>query len=239
MFRFFIPLLLAAYAAPLSAACTVQSGPTRAALLELYTSEGCSSCPPADRWLGALPHDSQHLVPLALHVDYWDYIGWHDQFANPLFSQRQRMLSGSGFVYTPQVVLNGQDYRNWRNGLDKAVALINRNPPKADIKLTLNADASGLDLSATSTTSEAGASLYLAVYENGLISTVTAGENGGATLHHDYVVRQWLGPYRPGQPVHANLVLKPEWKKQNLGVAAFVQTQGGDVLQAVAGKICD
>jgi hypothetical protein len=241
MIRFFIPLLLAAYAAPLSAACTVQSGPARAALIELYTSEGCSSCPPADHWLATLPHDPQRLVPLALHVDYWDYIGWRDPYAQPLFSQRQRDQSGSGFVYTPQVMLNGQDYRNWRSSaaFEHAVDVIHRSPANADIKLTMAASASTLDISATAASPHPNAALYLAVYENTLTSTVTAGENGGATLHHEYVVRKWLGPYSLESTVHASLALNPAWKKPDIGMAAFVQAKGGEVLQAVAGKVCD
>jgi len=87
--------------------CRAVSGPQTAALVELYTSEGCSSCPPADRWLsslgsgGAIP---KTLVPIALHVDYWDYIGWKDQYAKREFSLRQRKLSllqRMAFVYTP------------------------------------------------------------------------------------------------------------------------------------------
>ena len=103
------------------AECSVSSGTSRVALLELYTSEGCSSCPPADRWLSGLAAkgvNSERVVPLALHVDYWDYIGWRDRFAHPGFSERQRqmaVLGNSTLVYTPQVMLNGRDFRNWRN----------------------------------------------------------------------------------------------------------------------------
>ena len=100
-----------------AAQCTAQSGPGTAALVELYTSEGCSSCPPADRWLSTLSSaPSSSVVPLALHVDYWDYIGWKDPYAKREFSLRQRkltLLQRLALVYTPQVMLQGQDFRGW------------------------------------------------------------------------------------------------------------------------------
>ena len=99
------------------AACTATSPAHTLALTELYTSEGCDSCPPADKWMSGLAARGlgpDKVVPLALHVDYWDYIGWKDVFAQPQFTERQRMLSrlsGSTFVYTPQVVVAGRDFR--------------------------------------------------------------------------------------------------------------------------------
>ena len=107
-------LVGALLAAPVHAAqCVAQSGPGTTALVELYTSEGCSSCPPADRWLASLGkrHAPTALVPLALHVDYWDYIGWKDPYAKREFSLRQRKLSQlqrMALVYTPQVVVNAE-----------------------------------------------------------------------------------------------------------------------------------
>src|SRR4051812_45458497 len=97
-----------------AALCSVVSGPATAAVVELYTSEGCSSCPPADRWLATLGrrYSGTQVVPLALHVDYWDYIGWKDPYARREFSLRQRKLSQLqrlALVYTPQVLLAGAD----------------------------------------------------------------------------------------------------------------------------------
>ncbi|MCB1738986.1 MAG: DUF1223 domain-containing protein, partial [Gammaproteobacteria bacterium] len=100
----------------------VNSGPRQVALLELFTSEGCSSCPPADRWLSGLIDDPRlwrELVPVAFHVDYWDYLGWPDRFASREFSRRQRDHARSGGlsqVYTPGVVLNGAEWRGWHRG---------------------------------------------------------------------------------------------------------------------------
>ena len=132
-------------------ACTATSGPGIAALVELYTSEGCSSCPPADRWLSTLRESGPgpgRLVPLSLHVDYWDYIGWRDPFALPLFSARQRELAGihrARVVYTPQVVLSGKDYRGWGSGsrFAEAVRAVNATAARARITLELSAAGGG------------------------------------------------------------------------------------------------
>ena len=114
---FLFPALMASAETP---TCEVNSQPHRVALLELYTSEGCSSCPPADKWLSELSGiglDANKVVPLSLHVDYWNYIGWRDPYSSSQYTarqreqgQRNRLLS----IYTPQMVINGQDYRAWR-----------------------------------------------------------------------------------------------------------------------------
>src|SRR5579871_5557653 len=103
--------------------CRKESPAHTVALLELYSSEGCSSCPPADRALSGLKAAAQadEVVPLALHVDYWDYIGWTDRFAKPEFTQRQNLLAAeanSRAVYTPEMFLGTRELRNWHGQLD-------------------------------------------------------------------------------------------------------------------------
>src|SRR4030095_1399404 len=122
----------------------------------LYTSEGCSSCPPADRWLSGLGsrYPAGSLVPLALHVDYWDYIGWKDPYAEREFSLRQRKLTQlqrMAFVYTPQVMLQGRDWRRGEtSSFDAEVAPINAQPARARLQLAiLKADSGGLEVEAT------------------------------------------------------------------------------------------
>ena len=229
--------------------CTATSGPGTAALIELYTSEGCSSCPPADRWMSTLRASGlapDRLVPLGLHVDYWDYIGWRDPFARASFSARQREIAAtarSRVVYTPQVVLAGKDYRGWssRERFAEAVAAVNATPARARITLALKAGGAGMtELRATASVpareNREDAALYLAVYENGLSNHVSAGENRGATLNHDYVVREWWGPVAFDGP--GDLSLERSLSAQRLargGVAAFIQSRrSGDVLQALA-----
>jgi len=245
MMLMFSPLLSAAQ-------CQASSGPQRAALLELYTSEGCSSCPPADRLLSGIASQGigpERMVPLALHVDYWDYIGWADRFANPAFSARQRDLvrgAGGRTVYTPQFMLNGRDFRGMRGDtLTRGVDDINRKPAGADIKLTLKQIAKdSIEIAVSAMPKTTGnAVLYVALYQNDLSSEVRAGENSGVRLHHDYVVREWRGPIKLSANT-ANawqqvMTVKPDWIAAKMGVVAFVQDQSsGDVLQVLRIPLC-
>jgi hypothetical protein len=231
--------------------CVAQSGAGTAALVELYTSEGCSSCPPADRWLSSLGkrYPPGRVVPLALHVDYWDYIGWKDPYAKREFSLRQRKLSQlqrMALVYTPQVVLQGRDFRAWANGkaFDEALARINARPAKARLKIELfAADEQGLEVEASAELLQSApeAALYLAAYASRLESRVAAGENRGRILSHDYVVLEWLGPFpvKDRLTERRRLPLLPGAPAAGSGAAAFVQDRGtGEVLQALLRSAC-
>jgi hypothetical protein len=234
--------------------CSAVSGPQTNALVELYTSEGCSSCPPADQWLSRLKSQSKpigNIVPIALHVDYWDYIGWKDNFANPEFAKRQREMATLGHargVYTPQLAINGQDTRSWLSDarFKSEIASINRLPAKAEIRLTVNSQtAKSVQVTTGIKTAEAGPLVYyIALQENNLQSTVNAGENRGELLRHDYVVRQWLGPFKVGADGKINvsheIQLQPAWKQRDISVVAFVQNSvTGEILQALALGGCE
>ena len=137
-----IGLASAAHAA--AAVCSARTTERTTVLVELFTSEGCSSCPPADRWLSAVGMSAYvpgRVVPIALHVDYWDYIGWKDRFAQTRFSKRQRRIADirhEPVIYTPQVRVQGQDFRRWSGGgFDDAVAQINASPARAQIALSI------------------------------------------------------------------------------------------------------
>ena len=242
--------LMIVMTAPLASAaqCQANSGAQRVALLELYTSEGCSSCPPADRWLSGIASQGfgpERVVPLALHVDYWDYIGWPDRFARPVFGARHReqvKASGGRVVYTPQVMLNGRDFAGWRsNTLGREVPEINRRAAGADIALTLNPIAPDR-FEITSIANAKGASravMYVAVYQNDLSSEVRAGENRGVRLQHDYVVREWFGPINVGTPWKQMITAKPDWVASKMGVVGFVQDQSsGEILQTLQLPFC-
>ena len=232
--------------------CTARSGERTAALVELYTSEGCSSCPPADRWLSTLGgRRAGQVVPLSLHVDYWDYIGWKDPYAKAAFSRRQRKMSQlqrAAFVYTPQVLLQGRDFRAWGTpAFDDAVAAINARPAGATIALRI--DSIGKDRIQAEVRAQArgvvetDTALYVAAYENKLVSQVAAGENRGHTLAHDYVVLEWQGPFPVtggGEVVQRqSLALLPKAIPANSGVAAFVQNRRtAEVLQALMLPAC-
>jgi hypothetical protein len=244
--------LLLAFALPVTAAdtCSARSPAQRVALLELYTSEGCSSCPPADAWLKSLPGlglKGEQVIPLALHVDYWNDLGWPDPFSQKLFTQRQyrtALLGGTTTVYTPQVLLNGKEYRWHRQDIRKTAQQINGQPARADIQLKLTQKQPN-QLTVVGETRVAPSNppkptgLYLAVYENNLTNHIRAGENRGLTLQHQYVVRRLLGPYPVGAGgsvrVEERLDIDSSWKARDLGVVAFVeQRDTGEVLQALA-----
>lgn len=251
-------ILLAALAMPLAAQaapCRAVSGERTTALVELYTSEGCDSCPPADRWLSSLSergHAPGRVVPIALHVDYWDYLGWNDPYAQQRFSSRQRklaQLTRNAIVYTPQVLLQGRDFRGWSTGeFDQALAAINAQPARARIALELHAarrDALDVEVVAEllDASQKGAVVLYLAAYASKLVSRVAAGENRGRTLEHDFVVFEWLGPYefrggtRAG--VRQALPLTPRGTPGRSGVAAFVQNRStAEVLQALMLPAC-
>lgn len=232
-----------------ASSCSARSGARTTALVELYTSEGCSSCPPADRWLSGLGsrYPTNSVVPLALHVDYWDYIGWKDPFAKREFSQRQRRLSllqRSALVYTPQVLLQGRDFAPWGTAqFDRAIVAINAQPARASLELEiLAASAQALSLRVRAAVADTAlarqAVLYVAAYENRLESRVAAGENRDRVLRHDYVALEWQGAYGLGER-ELSLPLLPKGSAADSGVVAFVQNRGtGEVLQTVSLGAC-
>ena len=258
MLRLLILPLVASLALPAqgwASECVARSSSATAALVELYTSEGCSSCPPADRWLSKLGRSGLRqgvVVPLALHVDYWDYIGWRDPFARHRFSLRQRELAAlrrAGFVYTPQVLLQGRDFRAWGSAeFNDRVARINGQPAQADIRLVIVSV--GKDSLAVEVRAELrapkqapSAALYLASYASGLVSRVQAGENEGRTLTHDFVATGWSGPIEFGPEgrivARRELPLRPGATPAHAGVVAFVQDRRtADILQALSLPAC-
>jgi hypothetical protein len=169
--------------------CTAHSAATVAPVVELYTSEGCDSCPPADRWLSKLKADPR-VVALAFHVDYWDRLGWKDRFASPAFTGRQaeqQASNGARFSYTPQVVVDGQDRKDW-SGIAEPIG--QRAAAPVDVLLTREGDRVTASVAASSRAPKRLAA-YWAVTEQDHVTAVKAGENRGVTLHHDYVVRDY------------------------------------------------
>ena len=227
-----------------------KSGQEKVAVLELYTSEGCSSCPPADQFVSRLGDSGwypQQVVPLSFHVTYWDYIGWRDMYAQEEFEKRQRDIAArqrSRSVYTPQLVMDGVDVRGFGR-FGRQLRTINQRPPEASIGLqvrSVDGKVLQLDLNVDvgDAKQRAGSALYIALYENGLSSQVSAGENSGKTLTHDYVVREFIGPFElPLNKADSHHTLSIDVPNgvnlDKAGVAAFVQnTRDGSVLQALA-----
>ena len=243
-------VLAAVSAEVLAASCSAESAARRVPLLELYTSEGCDSCPPVDRWVSTLPsrgYGSDRVVVLAYHVDYWDYIGWRDPYAQARFSERQRVANsrnGAKFVYTPQLMLDGRDYRRatLSDDLASRLAQLTRTPPKAAIRVSLEGTPETLTANGAWSVANGAdvrqAQAWLALYENRLGTDVRAGENRGKRLEHDFVVRDLAGPFTAGPFTHRFRV-DGGWKRKDLGVAAFVQDlRTGEALQAVSLPVC-
>ena len=234
--------------------CTAQSGATQAAVIELYTSEGCSSCPPADKWLSTLkaPGGDKNnaagslngpmngtvngAVVQAFHVGYWDYIGWVDRFASPAHTTRQRQiasLGGQSTIYTPQAVLNGRDWKNW--GRPPAT----KEPAGASISLRQVAD-DQFEATVTPTLGSSSTwSAYWTVTEHGHSSRVKSGENAGEFLQHDFVVRQYTpaGDYAadaktPQKLVWRSIAATPGHPRQ-INLVVF-DKKTGKTLQAVS-----
>ncbi len=224
---------LAATGSDAGMACRAQSTATAPTVVELYTSEGCSSCPPADRWLSTLK-GRPDILPLAFHVNYWDRLGWTDRFATPEATARQYELAhqaGESGVYTPQVIVDGQDWRSWPR-LPKPVGTA------AAVAVTLVREGGLVTAQvAAATGSAARLSGYWAVLEDNHESKVRAGENAGETLRHDHVVRLYkpVAAWPAGQGTRAQLSVSPG-VPQNPRQVVFVVTDPATArpLQAVS-----
>lgn len=234
----------------IAAECSARSGATVVPLLELYTSEGCSSCPPADKWLSDLKPNPTHVIPLAFHVDYWDYIGWKDKFSKAEYSVRQRKIAaftGADFVYTPQFTLNGRDFKGWDSArLNQSISDNQKLASRANLGLAAMTQVNGEILLKASAqvvnpADVKNVDIFVAIYENKLVSQVNAGENNGRMLRHDYVVRDLLGSYQLSNKneFEKNINLNPEWKRRNAGAVIFVQdSRNGEILQSLQLPFC-
>lgn len=227
------------------------SPPYRVALIELYTSEGCSSCPPADRWLGEYvntPSRSRYGVALTLHVDYWDGLGWKDPFAQRIFTARQNRLAHlarAELIYTPEVFLNGREFRDWDSPsvIDAELQRVHRQSAEVRLGLRVSDGEHGelaIDLHVVPTRTVSprrSLQAYVALYENDLTRLIEGGENQGVTLHHTHVVRRWLGPLhltRGAGRFHATVAGDHTLDLRKVHVAAFVEDGAtGEILQAL------
>ena len=233
--------------------CQARSGPTVMPLLELYTSQGCSSCPPAEQWLSNLKASAANentpvVNILSYHVDYWDNLGWKDPYARPQFSEKQRLqaqVTANPVVYTPQFTFNGKDFRAWNTArlhtLSQQLAQV-PSPVRLDLQqLPHSATQFKLQVSARALAPSSPANLYVALYTDGLSTAVKAGENSGRVLRHDAVVRQWFGPYalNATQGVQQTLLLDQAWLSDAAGAMVYVQSvRSGEVLQSLRLDFC-
>lgn len=212
----------------------VSSADNQTAVVELYTSEGCSSCPSADRWLSRLieaPEDELNVLALAFHVDYWDYLGWKDRFSSAAYTSRQRQLGANNLqrtIYTPEFFVNGMEARGSNNILQK-IQQANLQPSSLDLKLTVSRDQGNLlvelEHPGAGDTSGQIHHRYL-VYENKLSTDVKRGENSGKVLTHEQVVRYMSKATSLHGKNHHRIALDPDWQPENIGVAVLVTSPG-------------
>ena len=235
-----------AYAEPIS----FSSGAEKKQLLELYTSQGCHSCPPAERWFNTLTEHEllwDEVVPVAFHVDYWDYLGWKDPFATPAHSQRQRGYSrstGMG-VYTPGFVMNGVEWRNFFEFRGRPQ--VHANTRDADDETTVGNLQVTLENSALTASfngafdTEQRLVLNVALLGFDIETSIPRGENAGKTISHDFVVLDFQqrsgGQQTPdgARAWSAKLPVQPE-AYSKLALAAWVSAEGDpQPLQATGG----
>jgi hypothetical protein len=215
-----------------------QSAKKQAALIELFTSEGCSSCPAAEAWLSKLRDEGRlwkEFVPVAFHVDYWDKRGWKDRFASPAFTQRQRAYMAarkSGAAYTPAFAINGRESRS------PALPASNANAGSLQV---LRGAARGLTISYTpSSGADTEWDAHIALLGNGLVTKVGGGENAGRELRHDFVVLDYkrIPMARDGGSARADYSFSPAdvAKTSRPALAAWVTPRGQVIpVQATGG----
>jgi hypothetical protein len=225
-----------AYAQTNATACNAESGASVPTIVELYTSEGCNSCPPADRWLSQLiTSGAPNVIPLAFHVDYWDYIGWKDVYAKPAYGERHSALvraNGSTTVYTPQVFVNGRDDRSWRVRSAQFAAT----PSRA--RMTVEADwkDGALELRGKVLEGQVARIRYV-VAQNGIATDVKRGENAGETLKQDAVVRDHaIANLASDKSFSYRTKLANDVKRDRSVLYVIAENAVGDALAAVSLK---
>ncbi len=236
-------ILLGLPVAAMAAECSAQAQGSPPKVIELYTSEGCESCPPVDRWLSTLK-GQPGVLPIAFHVDYFDRLGWKDRFSSAAHTRRQKEVlefSGAKAVYTPQVLVDGHDRR------ETAAPAAPPSPssaPSSDaaVQITLQRDGARYVAAVRSRAAQALALTgYWVLTENGLTTLVRGGENAGATLAHDFVVRDYrkLKPWTlaPGETTSLAFDASAQPGTQDVALV-IVDSASGRPVQALRMPAC-
>jgi hypothetical protein len=218
-------------------------------LVELFTSEGCSSCPPADRNLIFLenqqPVSQAEIITLAFHVDYWDRLGWKDRFSSAQFSSRQSTYADAFKLdsnYTPQMIVDGSaEFVGSDSGKAAKEILAAAGSAKASIELDVSANR--LKAKITNAPKHGEATVFAAIAEDGISSRVERGENAGNTLNHVSVVREMkslgaLPADKNDVELSSDFQIGADWKSENLKIVVFVQeNETRKIIGAVRAKL--
>ena len=225
--------------------CEASSSAHVMPVVELYTSEGCSSCPPADKWASTLKDKSAagEIIVQAFHVGYWDYIGWVDRFAAPAYTQRQQAIAARNNlrgIYTPQLVVGGKDWPQWSSLRAQNLRTSNAEVAKVNIVTRrVGVDQFEADITPLPTWQGTSWSAYWTVTEHGHHSKVLSGENSGELLKHDFVVRQLVqaGSYKTSdaasQKLNFRSIAATPGHARQVNLVVF-DTQTGSTVQAVS-----
>jgi hypothetical protein len=233
--------VLAAVAVIATLALTMHGAPPKLGptpvVVELFTSQGCSSCPPADALIHDIANDPAlrgRVIPLAFHVDYWDRLGWRDPFSSAEWSQRQVRYANTmrlSSAYTPQAVVGGtrEFVGSNHSALDVALEHASNDKPRGGVTLSIRRDGNSLIATVHATVATTD-DLMLAVTEDGLTTKIQHGENAGRTVTNDAIVRRLIS-VTPGQE-SVTIPVDPAW--HNLSAAAFVQDRNTLAISAAA-----
>jgi hypothetical protein len=235
----------------------VADGKPHTVVMELFTSQGCSSCPPAEELLtrlGSEQFPGARVIPLAFHVDYWNSLGWTDPFSSALWSARQNDYARSlhnDQVYTPQLVMNGtaqmvgSDERRVRKQIESDLSHGDQGTVRFDRVVidgsTIRADLHGR---VEHSLDGHGTNVMVALYENNTATAVQRGENAGRRLANDYIVRSLVTAF-PRTTTGADfrgsvtIPMRPDWKRDNLGLAAFIQDSRSLAIYAASARRLD
>ncbi len=244
LFPLMLTISLGAAAPALSQDVTFKSTGMPVTLVELYSSEGCSSCPPAEEWVSrwrSSPRLWSDIFPVVFHVDYWDGLGWPDRFARPDYTERQRNYAarlGQDSVYTPEFVANGREWRGFFDGGDLPAASLDTGG-----QLTVTSHDGGKSVSVDYVPKPATAAssfrVNVALLGFNVVSDVKRGENGGRQLRHDFVVLGFvsraLAPGKAGGVESGPLAITPSTDDPPMAVVAWISRDDGSPVQVAGG----
>jgi len=224
---------LAAFCAAMAVLGSGAQAQSNLVVVELFTSQGCSSCPPADAILGELA-ERDDVLPLALHVDYWDYIGWKDSFARPEHTRRQKAYAyaaGQRTIYTPQMIVGGVDHVVGNKPMQLAKFIEDRGDQPAAVEISLTRDGSDVVIRAEPAAGTGTTVVQIVRYKPKATVEIRAGENAGRTITYSNIVMDWqdLGGWDGVEPLEMRAKAPGD-----LSVAVLVQKAGHKAILGAA-----